>query len=137
MMLSLCTRCKLIASDMDIKVVWIAFLFTKFFILKHWRMFCRELVAVRLATAAASVSAAAAAPHHCSAVLWSCLISSHLVSSRLLCSAVLCCALLCSVLPCSCVQVSKVVGPDVYFMGIIDYLQEWTWAKKVDGWMGG
>lgn len=29
------------------------------------------------------------------------------------------------------VKVSKVVGPDVYFMGIIDFQQEWTVTKRV------
>lgn len=28
-------------------------------------------------------------------------------------------------------EVSKVVGPDTYFMGIIDFQQKWNWSKKV------
>lgn len=28
-------------------------------------------------------------------------------------------------------EVSKVVGPDTYFMGIIDFQQKWNWTKKV------
>lgn len=29
-------------------------------------------------------------------------------------------------------EVSRVVGPDCYYMGIIDFQQQWTWAKRIE-----
>ena len=29
-------------------------------------------------------------------------------------------------------EVSRVVGPDCYYMGIIDFQQQWTWSKRLE-----
>eukprot|EP00606_Chrysophyceae_sp_TOSAG23-5_P000707 GSChrysophyteH2.ASY1.ANO1.47.1 assembled CDS len=33
---------------------------------------------------------------------------------------------------CVPLEVGRVVGPDCYYMGIIDFQQKWTWAKKLE-----
>jgi hypothetical protein len=36
---------------------------------------------------------------------------------------------------CVPLEVSRVVGPDCYYVGIIDFQQKWTWAKKIERFM--
>lgn len=32
-------------------------------------------------------------------------------------------------------QVSRVVGPESYYVGIVDYQQQWTWEKRAEHWL--
>ena len=36
---------------------------------------------------------------------------------------------------CVPLEVGKVVGPDCYYMGIIDFQQQWTWSKRMERWL--
>jgi 1-phosphatidylinositol-4-phosphate 5-kinase len=31
-------------------------------------------------------------------------------------------------------QATHIEGPTVYYLGVIDILQEWTWAKRFERW---
>jgi hypothetical protein len=56
-----------------------------------------------------------------------CVFSVFVSNSLFLCCVVLCCVVLCYIV----IQVYRVVGPDAYFMGIIDFQQKWNISKRV------